>query len=445
MPQIALCPPHPYLIDREVALPATAATNPTTFPAQADHRAGTPPGSTPFTNNYGRFTMTTFLRPEFNLADRVSDVGAGTASTPAFLGAAQVNRAGSDVIATDVIGFDIQVFDPDAPKFIWYGPDGVPGAPGDDDALPGFNTTVVDNNGTPDDTSDDAVAEMGWPGSDDEFVSVNDPRIDEALVNNGTRTATDWNVTTGAADLVETRFRVTDRGDFVDVGYPHLAGGPMRGLVQFDESGALIPAANSNAFVSSFSGYTDDNTALLQTMPTVIQAQSTFQTSWENSGRFIVSSASGSPTVSSFFQPVYDTWTDGYSSDGFDQEGLGYGLVASANFAVEVGGWTSGTPAFRESRFRQNQAPNASNPFNPFSSSRQVVIRRWTSSTGSLSNEGQFEGQGAGTEELIQPTSTIPIPLEAPIPEPLQAIKITIRINDIPAATIRQQTVVQEF
>ncbi|MEL6109079.1 MAG: hypothetical protein AAFU85_23990 [Planctomycetota bacterium] len=450
MAQIALCPPHPYLIARQVSPPAldpsdplVTGTHPTTFPAQADHRATLPPpGFSPFTTTYGRFTMTTFLRPEFNLADRISDVGASTASTPPFIGAAQINRAGSDVIATDVVGFDIQVFDPDAPKFIWYGPDSVPGSPGDDDAIGGLST-VTDVNGTEDDTSDDAIGEMGWPGSDDELVTVNDPRIDEALVNNGNRTATDWNVTTGMPDLVESRFRVTDRGDFVDVGYPHLAGGPMRGIVQFDESGALIPAANASEFDSSFSGYTDNTTALLQTTPTIITAQSTFQPSWENSGRFVMSATTGSNTVSSFFQPVYDTWTDAYGLDAFDQEGLGFGFISASSFAVEVGGDTAA--AFRESRFRQNQAPSASTPFNPFVSSRQVIVRRWSSAAGQLANEGTFEGQTAGLEQLTQPNSENPIRIEAPIPEPLQAIKITIRVNDLPAATIRQQTVIQEF
>ncbi|MEO1527888.1 MAG: hypothetical protein AAFX06_20850 [Planctomycetota bacterium] len=444
MPQLALCPPHRYLEARVTSPPALSDpndplladppnTNPTTFPRQADHtHTLPPPGGNPNYNAFGRFTMTTFLRPEFNLSDRVSDGGAGGTSIYS------VNRAGSDVIATDVLGFDIQVFDPDAPQFVWYGPDGVPGAPGDDD---GF--TAVNDLGAGAGTDDDADGELGWPGTDDEYVSVNDPRLDEVLVNNGNRQQNDWFVTGGV-----TPFKVTGRGDFVDIGYPHLAGGPMRGLIQFHEDGAVIcnvptiGAANESAFDSPFSGFTPDGTAL-DTTGTPPPLRSTFQPSWERSGRFVVATAAGSNAISSFFQPVYDTWTDGYLADGFDQEGEGLdGLNAATStansFDVDIAGVTTGT-SYTERRVAQNNGTTV------VAAGRPVVLRRWTAFDGAFASEGRFVGQTAGDSQIIEPESANPIELSPPITQPLQAIKITIRVNDLPAATVRQQTVVQEF
>jgi prepilin-type N-terminal cleavage/methylation domain-containing protein len=57
-------------------------------------------------------------------------------------------RSGEDILMTNVLKFDIKVFDPAAS----FGPDGKPGVAGVDD----------DNNGTIDDMS-----ELGWAGSDD--------------------------------------------------------------------------------------------------------------------------------------------------------------------------------------------------------------------------------------------------------------------------------------
>lgn len=436
MPQIALCPPHPYLIARYSTPPAlpdpndplmAAGTTPTTFPAQAHHVVGTAPGDAPYLDTYGRFTMTTFVRPEFNLADRVSDVGAGGTSV------ALINRGGSDVIAEDVVGFDIQIFDPSAPRFVWRGPDGVPGSVGNDDGL------------TVGGVAAETEEELGWPGSDDEIVTVNDPRIDEVLVNNGNRSRTNWNQSPA------TVFDVVDRGDFVDLGYLRLAGGPMRGLVQFDESGNVIAqpptptAVNSRYedFASPYSGFEYSGSPSVRYGSPPTAYYSFFPKSWEQSGRFIVSSSGGSNTLSSFYQPVYDTWTDGYAADGMDQEGrfaaAQFGVVPTFQFAFAVAGATPGVPGYLESRVAQDNSGTVSNLQRP------VSVRRWSSFDGSIGNQGEFTDQNAGNEQIPENLSTTPIELSPPIRDPLRAIKISIRINDVGAETIRQQTVIQEF
>ncbi|MCC9601486.1 hypothetical protein LOC67_13095 [Stieleria sp. JC731] len=436
MPQLALCPPHPYLVAREFSPadlldttdPLTTVNGaPTTFPHQADATVGTAPGNAKYLDRYGRFTLKTFLRPEFNLADQVSDVGAGGTSL------ARVRRGGSDIIATDVVGFNIQIYDPSAPRFVWMGPDGQPGVAGVDDDVDGSVTDEAD--------------ELGWPGSDDEVVTVNDPRIDEVFVGNGNRTPTNWNATPNRL------FSRVDGGDFVDLGYMRLAGGPMRGLFQFDQTGSDIspvilpttPAASTTnhveEFVSPFSGFSADRITIDAPTPFGSQ-QSTFPVSWENSGRMVVRTAAATTHVSSFYQPVYDTWTDSYASDPFDQEGVAIGTtVTGFNYAVEVGGFNA--TAYTERRRTQANPSNGSPADNV--TPRYVVQRRWSSLDGAYANPGQFFAQDAGKNQTINQRSADPIGITAPVPQPLRALKVSIRLNDLSAETIRQQTVIQEF
>ncbi len=425
MPQLALCPPHPYLIARESS-PAdlagldhplnAAATTPTTFPHQADATVGSAPGGTPYLNRYGRFTLKSFLRPEFNLADQVSDNAAGGRSL------CRVRRGGSDIVARDIVGFNVQIFDPSAPRYVWMGPDGQPGIAGVDDDADGTTT--------------DEAEELGWPGSDDEVVTVNDPRIDEVFVGNGNRTQANWNASPALL------FSRVDSGDFVDLGYMRLAGGPMRGLFQFDQAGGdITPLFNSvraTEFVSPFSGFSGDRETVDTTSVTV---RSTFPVPWENSGRFVTRTPAGSGVVSSFYQPVYDTWTDGYASDPFDQEGVAFGSTTTFDYAVEVGGVNG--PAYIERRSTQLTTANPAPGVN--ASSRQVVRRRWSPMDGTFANFGQFEGQNAGQSQTIDQGSSDPIQITPPVPAPLRAIKVSIRLNDLSAETIRQQTVIQEF
>ena len=432
MPQIALCPPHPYLVARASSppnLPDAAdplrTDTPRTFPAQANHVSTTPaPGTHPYFSTYGRFTMTTFLRPEFNLADTVSDLGSG-----GTLGPVVVNRAGTDVIAEDVIGFNVQIFDPDAPRFIWMGEDRAQGAAGVDD----------DNDGATDEGS-----ELGWPGTDDEPFSVNDPSADQALLNNGFRTRTVW------AGTPTMPYIVVDRGDFVDLGYMRLAGGPVGGLIHFDEMGNVIaePVAGGPAryveMASEYSGFSATTTSVFGTGAGAIANFSFFPASWEQSGRLILTRTTGASTMSSFFQPVYDTWTDGYDIDVFDQEGLGFGTVdafvgVDDTYGLEVGARTPGVSGYLVSRTAQNNGSTVA------TRTRAMIYRRWTSFTGAIANEGNFAGQDAGRAQTTGTPSDTPISVSPPVNDKLRAIKVSIRVNDVSAGTIRQQSVLQEF
>ncbi len=144
-----------------------------------------------------------------------------------------------------------------------------------------------------------------------------------------------------------------------------------------------------------------------------------FPNSWERSGRFVISRSSGANTVSSFYQPVFDTWTDSYGKDEFDQEGA--------------------------------SLPTPMPPFGTFSGSyteqgvaRSAQYRQWSNQPG-VSTETGFAGQDAGASVGSITTSTTPIAATAPIEEKLRALKVTIRVFDQTAGQMRQQTMIQDF
>ena len=445
MPQLALCPPHPYLMSR-FSTPPTPPTGvsvtdhvpgppwPATFPSQAHHALATaPPGAGPFLNQFGRFTMTTFLRPEFALADRVSDFGGGLLG--AMETAAVVSRGGSDIVATDIVGFDVRAFDPSAPQYVWEGLDGVPGQPGDDDGNGSIPLNPTDPGG---------LLELGLVGSDDEATTVNSMRINEALVDNGSRTPT------GGYDFTNpTLFGLVGRGSFVDLNYARLPGGPMRGLVQFDLGNGNQIAASTARLAEMDSPFSGLQLPLRQYPPLTGTVYVPAPQGWIDSGRFVLSRGTGSPIISSFYQPTYDTWTDGYSTDVFDQEGLVTAGVQS--FTREpLDGLVPPNPAggFLFQRVPQD---NSNSPTVPTttgvvgSSILELSYRRWTTvNPGIASNQGDFAGTTAGVVQTAA-TDTSPFNVAPPIDQPLRAIQISIRVNDFQAETIRQQTVIQEF
>ncbi|TWU07650.1 PulJ/GspJ family protein [Stieleria varia] len=385
MPQLALSPPHPYLINRE-----------NIFPAQANHNATPPAGPFP----YGRFTLVSNLRPEFSLADRVTDARSGV-GTPIT---ASVNRGGSDVIAEDILGFDIKIFDETAPKYVWLGLDQSSGTPNNDDQ---DGNTGFD------------VDELGLPGTDDEIVTMSDLRLTEVLLDD------DGRGTTGP-------FRLVDRGDFVDLNYTRLPGGAMRGLRHYNGTTYRpIPPARRNQLASPFSG--------IEVEPTAGTDGVIFPKSWQQSGRFVLSFGA-SDTLSSFYQPTYDTWTNAFDRDAFDQEGI----------STPSGGFPFGAVngSIRENGLQPLLLPN--NPAAPSNTiTTPVSYRQWSLIQGGLANEGEFVGQDSGLQTMgglatLAP-STLPIRAVAPVQAKLKALQVTIRLFDVSAEQIRQQTVVEDF
>ncbi len=377
MPQIALSPPHPYLTLRSGI-----------FPNQADHNIGpSGPGTLP-QFFYGRFAMVGFLRPEFNLADSVSDVAAGG------MGGVAVNRGGSEIVASDLLSFDLKIFDPSAPKYVWIGPDGTSGSTANDD---GDGTTGFD------------ADELGLPDTDDELVNLSELRSKEIL----------WDLDT-VHPAGTTSFHLVDRGDFVDLNYTRSAGGAMQGFYDPGNTPSTPPGPRVREMVSVFSG-------VEVFPPTGAPTAFNFPNSWERSGRFVLSRGGGQSTVSSFYQPVFDTWTDSYGNDEFDQEGASLPMPT-----------TPPPPAFGAFTGSYDERANGR------AQSRTVQYRQWSNQAGESTETG-FAGQDAGSSFGAIVTSTTPIPASAPIEERLRALKITIRVFDQTAGQLRQQTLIEDF
>ena len=219
-----------------------------------------------------------FLQPEFVLGldrnhfDSMTD----------FWGS---SRRGSDVIASNMLGFDIQVYDPevrliDTTNFA-TNPTNVIVGPSDAGYREALKEMISEING---------------------YILPPPPALPDPL------TADDFG----------------EAGGFVDIGYPFLAGGSLRGWQarrldrrQTTDNTAILNTGNF--LVTPFSliqSYSGGDTALTAYTP-----------SFFRSGRLIVEATNEMRLM----QPVFDTFTNFYESDGVDQT------------AVNIAGGTGGT------------------------------------------------------------------------------------------------------
>ncbi len=246
--------------------PSLTITSP--FPASHQFVALNDPTGTLLPNNNSPFRVGSgFLHPAFALRG---------------------DRAGEDVIASNILSFDIKVFDPGVPLLPSLGGDNRPGvANTDDDGL----------NGT------DDPGEFGWAGSDDLVLTPNDPGYALSL---------------GATPV--------GTGEYVDLSWARKVVSP---LLFANNS---IPA-NANLW-SEFSGFSASRFAANG----VTRA---FTDSLYNSGYV---SSFGNAT--SILQPCYDTWTSRYEGDGVRQAEIG-----AREGVVTVGTSDVGSivPAWRQS------------------------------------------------------------------------------------------------
>lgn len=399
MPLLALCPPHPYLAqnNREAIFPAQA------YPATA---ASPGPGA----NNqfrYGRLTMKTYLRPEFNLADAVHDDPSHIPSVASTNPAIRIGRAGDDIVARDVLGFDLRIFDPEAPLYTGVGADGLAGAGSVDDD----GSSVTDD-----------ISELGWVDSDDIRVGVTDPLIRDVL-----ETAS---ISSGGGSIV---FEQTDQGDFVDLNYARLEGGPIMGAY-FDASrngNTVTPnAARTLDLVTPYSGI---EVAAGGAAP----SDWLFPESFLMSGRAV---PSRNALRSAFFQSTFDTWSNHYARDSYDQEGqditiggslgLSYrSLYGPYRTSILSGSSTRTEPlasrAWTSNLLRSNYQPFAAVPYHEYRGPSVTSPTLRTDTTSVLSDS--------------------PLHVTAPFPNPLEALSISVRVYDSTAGQLRQQTIVEYF
>lgn len=249
-----------------------------------------------------------WLLPHFELGDsNPAGTGGGEHWQRGYLTSADArwDRTGEDVIGTNILSFDIKGFDRTAPVFITSGRDGQPGNAGVDDDGDGtvnnVDQTVLDANGI-------VWSELGTVGSDDQTVTVSDLGAYDLL----NQPIFHPNIAaTYTADL----HMLGNRGAFVDLLYPYLPGSPLQERAAETGLTSTPPqAATSDAQVLNNFNYFMQSDLSLFPIPT---ASSTVpMNSLKRSGKLVHFGTGGAIC---FIQPTYDTWTDGYESDGFDQ------------------------------------------------------------------------------------------------------------------------------
>ncbi len=248
MPLLALSPPTKFLAKG----PTLPVTTPTLFLTQS--AAST---------DCDHFTMIGHLRPEFALGGI---------------------REGDDIVSTNALAFDLQVFDPGAPVFITLGGDSQPGVAGYDDNGNSYTDVLPAALGGGKDWS-----ELGAMQSDDQVVVPGDPFF--YVVTRDLTTA-----------------RPVSRGTFVDLGYAQQPGGNLRFGI---DDPILSPngKVNENYFSllsSPLSGVTI--TGVTATPNSVLSP------SLAHSGKFVIRSGG-----SGFLQHTFDSWTTSYEHDGLNQ------------------------------------------------------------------------------------------------------------------------------
>ena len=344
----------------------------TTMPLLAMGRL--PPILNPASNgavpNSGTMVTPTFLngfiRPEFVL-------GMDHTHTDHLGDSWGMERLGEDVVAIDVLGFDVKGFDAFAPTFVTLGPDQLPGAGGADDNADG---------------DDDDVGEIGFEGSDDAFVGPNDAGMREALVTLGS--------TTG-------QVIATNQGDFVDLFYPFLAGGTVRGQPSvryniYSANAAAIPASIFRAQLESdLSGLT--NTEQIAGVDIGGTPDEIYTLSLYKSGR-VITNAGGAVQI---VQPAYDTFSDHYERDDHLQ------TFPSSNGLATLFGtvWYRDTPV--------------------------GLVSTDVGSNG-LDDDGFFGTDDQGEQET-----------SAPFNQPLSAIRVSVRLEDSKTQQVEQMSAISNF
>ncbi len=248
--------------------------------------------------------MNGFVIPNFELSSFAANL----------LGDTRWDRTGEDVIAIDVLGFDVQAFDPTAPVIMSNGNDGAPGTINNDDG--GLGGTVDD------------ILEQGATGTDDLLITPSDPAYFSVLVHGALTPGAAYPATpafindgydaTTVSIPARAQFAtIADQGAYVDLNYVFQSGGTLQDLwfQMLNPSGSMngpayITMANRR-LVSDFSGYASS-------VPASANEATTTSVNLRRSGRAVFTGSAASPTLA-LLQPAFDTYSNCYESDGMYQ------------------------------------------------------------------------------------------------------------------------------
>lgn len=206
------------------------------------------------------------------------------------------SRVGEDILASNILSFDVKGFDPGVPLLPSPGEDLAPGLQGIDDD--GNGITDFASGGEPD------LGELGWAGSDDVILSPNDPGY--ALQLGVTPIGT---------------------GEFVDIGWAHKT------VTPFVAAGGSVPAG-ANLW-SQLSGYSQSNVAASSLLGTP------YTNALYKSGMIVQTAglSAGPPRV---YQPSFDSWTTSYEGDGVRQTELNGGRGTLFGTGTPREAWRAG-------------------------------------------------------------------------------------------------------
>lgn len=304
------------------------------------------------------------------------------------------DRTGEDVIGSNILAFDVKGFDPNAPLFITAGPDGQPGrASVNDDNYPTTGANMTDQSVT--DANGINHTELGFVGSDDVLLKTNDIAL-------GTLMQEPILHPTNATPLAHLQ-GLAGRGDFVDLFFPHLPGTPLLDNMRHSNWTTTPPLAVPATPPAYAVNVGINYDTYLQTSLSGGEIPRTGMNALKRSGKLVHSNGTGGIC---YFQPTYDTWTDAYESDGFDQ-------TQTVTGGVSTTGIQHGTTWVLNNVSGVNTIP------------RLVP--------------GGFNTLQIDTGKYLPGTpETSP-----PIPLPLSALQITVRLNDPSSGELMQFSVVE--
>jgi len=199
-----------------------------------------------------------------------------------------------EVVASNVVAFDLKGYDLSMNLLASPGPDGGWGVAGLDDDI---------------DSTTDNLTESGWPGTDDLSLTPSDPGFSKTLINGVTVTSSS--------------------GAYVDLDWPrkviHATHRLSGGVLQLGM--ASTPALPITLWPTDLSCFQLDGTIA----PNGPKIQRT--TSLVKSGGYMVEPTNGVIV----YQPCFDTFTDAYESDGEWMEFVGTALGDAAYVAWRDG------------------------------------------------------------------------------------------------------------
>lgn len=295
-------------------------------------------------------------------------------------GITTVIAALDEIIAGNVCAFDLRGYDISAQNIANRGIDGAWGTAGVDD----------DQNGTIDD-----VSESGWPATDDLVLGPSEPGYARLIKQSESGAPVDALV-------------LANSGAFVDLGWGRkVINQPFDASTTGLSLNHFTATTNESLWYSAMSMLSPPNGSI----PTFGQGASQPITiaSLARSGRFAIES--GTCTV---YQPCFDTFTDGYESDGVQQ------YTARSDSGPELRTmWANGLSRYGLPLTDTGFADRGNDGLDNFLPSMTV-------------------GDGFVDDDLEKETS-------APLVYRLPSIQATIRVQDISAGTLQQISVVHHL